>query len=307
MNKKSFIYLAILLVLIIIFLIIRTNDRTERRINFFAVDSTEISKITIATVEDTLILVKSDSDWMIDHPVKYPIATRKLDDLFGNVLQVETSNLPVSESETSFETYNVTDSLGTRVILYDSAGKELLNAIIGKSSNFNFSHGRFSDKKKVYQLYANISSSLRPMLNSWREKEVVKLDTEPAQITVGAGDRMFSFTATDSLWKYTEGETSFFIKEGNRQLTTLLNNSKSFRASSFIDYDFATYAEAFQDPLMVVQIRTYEGEDIFLKYIAENPESKKYIVQKNDEEDFLYVVYDNLYSSFQPDVELLKK
>jgi hypothetical protein len=307
MNKKNIIYLAVLIVLIIIFLIIKTNDRTERRINFFAVDSADIAKIEIATSKDTLILVKEDEGWMIQKPLYYPPAERKVKDLFDKALKVETSNLPVSESESSFETYNVTDSLGTRVLLYDSADKELVNAIIGKSSNYNFSHGRYADEKKVYQLYANISSILNPVLNSWREKEIIKLEEEPSQITVGAGERMFSFTATDSLWKYTEGDTSFFIKEGNRQLTTLLNNSKSFRASSFIDNDYATYAELFQDPLMVVQIRTYDGENIFLKFISEGEESNKYIVQKNDEEDFLYVVYDNLFRSFQPDIELLKK
>jgi uncharacterized protein DUF4340 len=307
MNKKSIAYVAVLVILIIVFLIIKTNDRTERRIRFFDADSASIASIEISTITDTIILVKEIDNWIIDYPVHYPIEARKITDLFDKVMQVETSNLPVSESETSFETYNVTDSLGTTVTLLDAAGNELIKAVIGKSSNYNFSHGRFEGSKEVYQLYANISSILNPDVSGWREKEIVKLADDPAQIIVGAGERMLTYTATDSLWNFAEGDTSFFINEGNRFLTTVLNNSKSFRASSFIDNEFASYAEKFSDPEMVVQIKLYSGEDIFLKYVAEEIDSRKYIVQKNDETDVLYLVFENLFTCFIPEIAELKE
>jgi len=307
MNKKSTIYLAVLIILVIVFLIIKTKDKTERRIRFFDVDSARIGAIEIYTLEDTLKLVRTVDKWMIDHPVKFPPTTRKIKDLFDRVIPVETSQIPVSESESAFETYKVTDSLGTAVKIYDEKGKELVFAYIGKSSNYNYSHGRYHNASEVYQLYDNISSILTPKSDNWRNKEIIKLDEDPAQINVISNERFFRITPTDSLWHYTEGDSSFFIKQNNRSFNTLLDNSKTFRVSSFIDNEYADYADQFDNPKMTVQLKLYSGEEIILKFVAKEEESKQYVVQKNDETDFLYVVYDNIYRYFQPAIADLKK
>jgi hypothetical protein len=307
MNKKSTIYLAVLIILVIVFLIIKTNDKTERRIRFFDVDSTRIGAIEIFTSEDTLKLVKSAERWMIDHPVKFPPTQRKIKDLFDRVIPVETSRIPVSESESAFETYNVTDSLGTAVKIYDEKGKELIFAYIGKSSNYNYSHGRYNNASEVYQLYDNISSILIPRSDNWRNKEIIKLEEDPAEIKVFSPERSYTISATDSLWHYTEGDSSFFISQNNRSLNTLLDNSRTFRISSFIDNEYEIYADKFDNPKLTVQLKLYSGDEIILKFVAKDEESKQYVVQKNDETDFLYVVFDNIYRYFQPAISDLKK
>jgi len=307
MNNKSKIYIGVLVILIIVFMVIRSNDRTERRERFFEVDSTRIAAIEIFTLSDTIKLVRNEAEWMIDYPVKYPPVKQKIADLFGKVIKVETSNIPVSESESSHTTYKVTDSLGTAVKMYDIDGKELVYALIGTSSNYNYSHGRNNEENEVYQLFQNISSMLNPMLNTWRKKEILDLVDDPAQISVGYEERLFKITPTDSLWQYQEGDSTFFIKENNVAFNTMLSNIRSFRTSSFIDNDYETFAERFLDPEMVVQIKLYSGEDIFLTYVKEDEDSNKYIIQKNDETENLYVVYDNMVRYFQKEIAELKE
>jgi len=60
MNKKNLIPIIVLALLIIVFVITKLNDKTERRINFFRFDSTQVYAIEISSTEDTLKLVKSD-------------------------------------------------------------------------------------------------------------------------------------------------------------------------------------------------------------------------------------------------------
>jgi len=307
MNKKSTLYIAVLVILIIAFLIINSNDKTERRVRFFEVDSTRIAAIEISTMKDTLKLVKDGDVWMIDYPVNFPPADQKIADLLEKVIKVETSNIPVSESQNSHETYKVTDSLGTTIRIYNAEGDELIHALIGKSSNYNYSHGRNNTETEVYQLYQNISSVLNPMLNSWRKKEILELAEDPAQISVGFGERFFTITSTDSLWQYQEGDSTFFINEGNKAFTTMLTNIRTFKTSSFIDDDYETYAESYLDPQMVIQVKLYSGEDIFFKFIKQDEEGKKYIIQKNDETENLYVVYDNIIRYFQKEISELKQ
>ncbi len=306
MNKKNLSYIVILVFLVIIFIIIKTNDKTEKRISFFNVDSVMISAIEIFNTTDTLKLVKTENRWMIDYPVKYPTTQRKITEIFDKVIKAECSNIPVTELESSFAKYNVTDSLGTTVIFYDNKDNVIIDAIIGKSSNYNYSHARKRDDSKVYQLNTNISYSINPTLSTWRKKEITELEeTDISKITVQFVDREYSIVPTDSLWQFTENDTLFSINDGNTAFRLVLNDSKKMMTSSFIDNEFENYKAKFEEPFMIVQIELFSEDNTILTF-AEY-EEKKYIIQKNNETEHLYVVYDNLIKHFQKSIEDFSK
>jgi hypothetical protein len=306
MNKKNLSYIVILVFLVIIFIIIKTNDKTEKRISFFNVDSVMISAIEIFNTTDTLKLVKTENKWMIDYPVKYPTTQRKITEIFDKVIKAECSNIPVTELESSFAKYNVTDSLGTTVIFYDNKDNVIIDAIIGKSSNYNYSHARERNDSKVYQLNTNISYSINPTLSTWRKKEITELEeTDISKITVQFVDREYSIVPTDSLWQFTENDTLFSINDGNTAFRLVLNDSKKMMVSSFIDNEFENYKAKFEEPFMIVQIELFSGDNTILTF-AEY-EEKKYIIQKNKETEHLYVVYDNLIKHFQKSIEDFSK
>ena len=306
MNKKNLGYIVILVFLVIIFIIIKTHDKTEKRISFFNVDSIQISAIEIFNTTDTLKLVKTENKWMIDYPVKYPTTQRKITEIFDKVIKAECSNIPVTESESSFANYNVTDSLGTTVIFYDNKDNIIIDAIIGKSSNYNYSHARKRNDSKVYQLNTNISYSINPQLSTWRKKEITELEeTDISKITVQFVDREYSIVPTDSLWQFTENDTVFSINDGNTAFRLVINDSKKMMVSSFIDNEFENFQDKFEEPFMIVQIALFSEDNIILTFVEY--EEKKYIIQKNNETEHLYVVYDNLIKHFQKPIEDFSK
>ena len=119
MNKKQKIYIGILVVLIIVFLITKMGNNVEKRINFFQVDSTKIKTIEISNIKDTLRLSKQNDMWKIVYPFENDANEYQIKNIFSKVLKVKTSNLPISESESSFDTYKVTNSQGTWIKFID--------------------------------------------------------------------------------------------------------------------------------------------------------------------------------------------
>ena len=99
MNKNNKKYIAILAVLITIFIITKSNNKIEKIINFFDIDSTEIVKIEISSFSDTLILESINNSWQITSPIEYLADQYQVKNFFDIVLNIETSSLPISESE----------------------------------------------------------------------------------------------------------------------------------------------------------------------------------------------------------------
>ena len=149
MNKKQKMYIGILVVLVIVFLITKMGNNVEKRINFFQVDSTKIKTIEISNIKDTLRLSKENEIWKIVYPFENDTNEYQINSIFSKVLNVKTSNLPISENENSFDTYKVTNSQGTWIKFIDENDKVLDEAIIGKSSSSKTTPARRPDVNKI--------------------------------------------------------------------------------------------------------------------------------------------------------------
>jgi len=306
MNKKNLTALIILAVLIVIYMLTKLNNRTEKLISFFDIDSSRVTAIEISTSEDTLKLVKINDKWMIDYPVKYEPEKRKIDDIFGKVLKAKTSKIPISESKNSFETYHVTDSLGTKITFFGKDGKILSSAIVGKSSNYNTSPARRTDENKIYLLKTNISYTIKPRLDSWRNRYIINFDKENlSKIFVSYEDNNYTLTATDTLWQYDDEKESFPVKEKNRVLKNILSSVSKVRVTKFIDNDFEKYAKDFEKPILELTVEDFDNNSWHLKFIK--GEDNKVIIQKNDETEHLYMVYESWIKKFQKKAEDFKQ
>ena len=157
MNKKQKMYIGILVVLVIVFLITKMGNNVEKRIIFFQVDSTKIKTIEISNIKDTLRLSKENEIWKIVYPFENDTNEYQINSIFSKVLNVKTSNLPISENENSFDTYKVTNSQGTWIKFIDENDKVLDEAIIGKSSSSKTTPARRPDETKIYNLENNIN------------------------------------------------------------------------------------------------------------------------------------------------------
>ena len=298
MNKKQKLSIVVLVILIILFMITKLNDKTERRISFFDVDSIQVEKIEIIAAGDTLLLAKSSTGWMLSHPVEYPISPRKMEQFFKDVLKVETSNLPISEEESSFETYKLTDSLATTLKIYGKNDKLLDHSLVGKSSSYNNSPARKQGGNKIFRLEKNITNILRTDPKQWRKREVLELDKEQiAKISILYEDTGYELTATDTLWQYDDGEESINIQYNNPALRTILNSLGKVNVTDYIDVDIDGFLSKLQNPALEIGISMYDGSNYYLR--AAQEDENKYILQVNNDTEHLYKVYKSWLQKFE--------
>jgi hypothetical protein len=306
MNKKNLISLGILAVLVIIYIFIKSNENTERRMPFFQVDSTQIAQVVLQNAEDTLKIARHNGSWQIIEPLEYPAAESMTKALFENVITAETSETPIAEAESSFKKLNVTDSLATQVSFWDEAGNQLAAAYVGKSGNYNYANARRKGDNKVYQLFKNITYNVKPSLYSWRSKTVLELPQEKiSQIEVAGKEYNYQLVASDSLWQYSSKEQNFSVKQDNPALKGVLNGLSKLRATNFVDDSYDEYSQDFKSPELAVKIYTYDGNQHVLSFIPY--QENKYLLQKDNLEQHLFVESSSIAKIFQKIADDYKK
>lgn len=297
MNKKNLITLIILLVVAGIYLLISMNEPTEKAFNYFGENSETFHTITISDTTGTITLVNNSDKWEMTDPVESPIKSSKAEDLMSKLSSAKTSSLPISISEKAQKTYNVTDSLGILITIFDEQGNELRKALIGKSDNYSFSYARHPESTEIYQLSENLVWSIKPDVKSWRENVVLKLETDNIlDFQVMTQDRNYTFTYADSLWNFAENDLTLDVADDNAVMKKMLNHFKSLRAVDFLDKEFENYEELLMEPHLSIKINTSDDGAKILTLIpynatndmlqVGNQTSPLYLVQKNFMEDF---------------------
>ena len=289
MNKKNLISVIILIVLVVLFAYTKFNSHTEKKINFFKADTLNLAKIVLSTPKDTMIVVLDGTNWRLDYPVNAKLEQRRIDDLKSS-LSVQTSSIPISESKEKLDKYNLTDSLGTRVQLYDKKGKLLDDVIIGKSGNYSFCNARAYKSNKIYQLEKNVVWHFKPNVKSWRDRKIFKEDKNNlASVDIQFDKNHYSLAFKDTVWTYHSGKKSFDVKKNNSALTGVLSFASNVTASDFIDNDFANYKDNLAKPKAVITVTTANGDNVVFT-IAEKDKSK-YLLMKDRQETPLFEVY----------------
>ena len=249
MNKKQTIYIGILVVLVILFLITKMGNNVEKRINFFHADSARIMTIEISNIKDTLRLSKKNDEWMMVYPFEYPTNEYQIKNIFSKVLNVKTSNLPISESENSFNTYKVTNSQGTLIKFLDKNNNVLDEAIIGKSSSSKTTPARRPDDNKIYKLEDNINYIITPNSDNWREKTILEIEEyNISKISVLCDVNTYELTPSDSLWYYIDDKSTLSVEFNNKTLRGILSTLSKLTVNGFVDNKFEDYKEKLISP-----------------------------------------------------------
>jgi len=290
MNKKQTIYIGILVVLVIMFLITKMGNNVEKRINFFQADSAKIKTIEISNIKDTLRLSKKNDEWMLVYPFEYPTAEYQINNLFSKVLNVRTSNLPISENESSFDIYKVNNSQGTLIKFFDENNNVLDEAIIGKSSSSKTTPARRPDDNKIYKLESNINYIITANSNNWREKIIMEIEEyNISKISVLCDVNAYELTPSDSLWHYVDDKSTLGVDFNNKALKNILSTLSTLTVNGFVDNKFEDYKEKLISPDLEIGIEMLDGSTHYIRVALDN--NSKYILQFDNEKSFLYSVY----------------
>jgi len=290
MSNKQKIYIGILVVLVIAFLITKIENNVEKRIQFFQADSAMISSIEISNIKDTLKLSKQDETWKIVVPFDKNVNEYQIQNFFAKVLNVKASNLPISESKDSFNTYKVTSSQGTLIRFLDKDNKVLDEAIIGKSSSSKSTPARRPNENKIFKLEDNINYVVTTDTDNWREKTILEIkDYNITKISVLNNISAYELTSSDSVWNYTDGKSNLIVSLNNTTLKEILSKLTLLTVNGFVNNKYEDYEEKLNFPKLEIGIELLDGSNHYIRLAMDK--DPKYVLQLDNDKVFLYSVY----------------
>ncbi len=191
--KKEYIILAVAIVALGLYLVLRNTDRTHYEIPEIATPAAEqVSKIDIIGPSGRLVLKRSAEGWVSD-PMGYPIEQGKVDGMLEILSGLDIVSL-VSEAE-SYVQYDLGND--KRVFVEASSiEKSLLKLDIGKTaSTQRHTYVKLADDTNVYQVSGNIRRTFDVEIWGIRDKKVMTLDRNTITgLTIEANGETLSLT-----------------------------------------------------------------------------------------------------------------
>ncbi|MDX1707204.1 MAG: DUF4340 domain-containing protein [Desulfobacterales bacterium] len=182
--KKEYIILAVIIIALCVYLLTRSGDRTHYQLPTLAeFDSGNISKIEISKDNDTITLIKKDSQWYLE-PMGYLADTQKVN---GMLAVFETLSLAALVSESKdYQRYDLNPE--KRVSARAWQGDALMrNLDIGKAApSFRHTFVKLGDDSRVFHANDNFRSKFDQTLDNLRDRGVLSFqitDIQSLQLT----------------------------------------------------------------------------------------------------------------------------
>ena len=251
-NKILSITFGVLLVLYLVtqFLGGEANERNFRT-DLVTMDTASVNRIVLSPKEgEEVTFTQEQNTWLVSQDNKTAQADQQaVQSLLGTLLQLEPQRL-AARSEEKWDTFEVTDSLGSRVQAYN--GDNLLaDVYVGKFSLQQMpqqpmqpgmppmqqprpkatSYVRLADEAEVYAVDGFLTTSFNQPFNSWRDRNFLQLEKENiSRITFQyPADTSFTLALTDSVWTISGSPAD------SAQTAQYLNQIARLSSSDFAD------------------------------------------------------------------------
>ena len=286
MNKRNFIMLAVLALLVVSLLVSRSCENVEKRFDLFKINHSDIGKIQLKDQTNQLVISLVDNVWTIQEPIQTLARESQMTRFFENFITLTASTIHISESHERQNFYHV-DSTGVEVTIYDKNNKKLTQAFIGRNDNNPMlSYFRYADKNQIYQI-DNVQSIVNPMINTWREDKIVNITQDNiSKISFGNSASTYELFQDGMGWSLNLNELTAPLGYENADVNRLIQAILNLRTSTYFDNVFEEYEDKLATTELEIYIEPYTGSIIHLK-IAKNDDNS-YVLQKNDEYITLY-------------------
>lgn len=176
--KKEYIILALVIIALTVYLVMRTSDRTRYQLPDVAqVAGQEISKLQITRDQATIIVNKKDDQWYIA-PQEFAADTSKVKDML-NAIENLTLTALVSESR-NYNLYDLTAEKKINVKAWQ-ADKLRRDVDLGKTaSSFRHTFVKPAGDERVFHARGNFRNNFDLTVDDLRDKRVLALN--PADI-----------------------------------------------------------------------------------------------------------------------------
>ena len=172
MTRNMKILLAILGVIVILYFISQSGQKKHQAQSndVFSIVMEEIYRFDVQKDSLYIALQRKDTTWQITGNDSLLIQANRINDVENKVLTIKRESV-VSKKPSKWKSFNVDDSLGTKITFYGFNDEVLGEAIFGRSkSDWQRSYVRLIGGDNVYMTNDNVINSLQMRPTFWGKK-----------------------------------------------------------------------------------------------------------------------------------------
>lgn len=195
---------------------------------FLAVDSADVTAISIVSGGSSVTLVQRGAEWMVEGPPEYRADPGAVAGLLKEISGLSVRSI-VSTKPEKHALFQV-DTAGTRITLRRSKG-DSVSFVLGKiAPGFSEVYARREGSDDVVLIAATASYAAKRPAGEWRDKAIVRIpDDRIREIAYQYGDTTFTLAWRDSAW---------FVDDAPAQegaVRTIVSTLSELRADDFVD------------------------------------------------------------------------
>ena len=172
MTKNMKISAAIFGVVVILYFISQSGQKKyqAQSNNVFSILMEEVYRFDVQKDSLYITLQRKDTTWQITGNDSLLIQTNRINDVENKILNIKRESI-VSKKPSKLKSFNVDDSLGTKITFYGFNDKVLGEAIFGRSkSDWQRSYVRLIGENNVYMTNENVINRLQARPTFWGKK-----------------------------------------------------------------------------------------------------------------------------------------
>ena len=172
MTRNMKILAAILGVIVILYFISQSGQKKyqTQSNSVFSIVMEEVYRFKVEKDSIYIYLQRKDTTWQIMGHDSLLIQTNRINDIENNILSVKRESV-VSNNQSKWSSFNVDDSLGTKVTFYSFNDEVIGEAIFGRSkSDWQRSYVRLIGEDNVYMTNENVINRLQTRPTFWGKK-----------------------------------------------------------------------------------------------------------------------------------------
>ncbi|MBD3335885.1 MAG: DUF4340 domain-containing protein [Candidatus Eisenbacteria bacterium] len=284
---KTMLVLAGILIVLVIIAVLSNQARQRARspgeplYPGFAAEQAE--RIILEKGDDRVELHKNEEGvWLVATEGDYPADETKVDRVLENIPDFHTRDL-VSRNPDKQETFEVTDSLGTKVTVLGSGGTELAHFLVGKQGpGFMSTYVRPAGENTVLLVPKYMRSNYDVNQPTWRDKSIFEFGVDEAtrvEILPAEGDSLLVVKGDADAWSIVEPDT-FPVKETIWQ--SMLRSASTLKTDAFADSVPDTVDTGLTPPQQVLRIEMADGRELVL-HIGHTDDKNRHYVSKMDD------------------------
>jgi hypothetical protein len=286
--KKEYIILAVIIIALSVYLVMRRGDRTLYELpQIPQVSQKEITRIEITRGKAIIDLTKKDDSWYIA-PKEYPADAGKVKNMLDNIEKLTLTAL-VSESQ-NYDLYDLSGEAKINVKAWqaDSLKRDI---DVGKTaSSFRHTFVKTAGDDRVFHARGNFRNTFDTTVDDLRDKTILTYtpsDIQQIQITEGKQSFMLTRTqppekeesptaekkesaappAQKTVWQTPEGRTG-----DEAAVNRLLNTLSNLRCETFIE---DRSKEDFTTPLINIRLKGSQEYSLSIFAKTEEKESEQ--------------------------------